>query len=500
MRILRNIYLCLMVASCAQLTPANTNELVLDAPPSIGKNSFTGRIFLGGFSGMDFIETKDGSTYIYSITDRGPNTSSYDFDKDGVKDRGFLLPRFSPEIVKLKLTGSKVEIEKRIPLKLNKKRKVLGLPNQNKKTTPDNFDESPFDSRGKRLSFSRSGVDPEGIVLDKNGHFWIVEEYGPSILKVSQSGRVLKRFIPNVGKSKRYGEKKLPYVFGQRKLNRGFEGVTIIKNKLYAVLQSPFPYGKWKEEGIGHILEFDIEKEEVSGHYLYFFEKKGRKIGALAKTAKGDLLILEQNGKLGSNSFKKIYKLEERKWVKGQRLAKYRKFLKEYDFRSSKSDQKYILKFLEKALRKISNTDFDMHVLEEGNGVHELRREMRWFLIETKVLNGAIHFKKDSSICPINEYQNLPMQPIANSKYATINKSPLEKRSCLISQCLFLALVEKVGQYGDLKDEIESDLHLQDVLTDETPSQYIDELESLYDELKSSQVLDVLADQLQSCR
>lgn len=258
---------------------------------------------------MDYIETKDGSTYVYSITDRGPNTSSYDFDKDGIKDRGFLLPWFTPEIVKLKMTEDKVEVVERIKIRLNKKRKVLGLPNQNRKVAPENYDETPFNSKRKKINFSRSGIDPEGIVRDGRENFWIVEEYGPSILKISRSGKVLKRFVPNVKKSKRFGEKKLPSFLGQRKLNRGFEGVTLFGDKLYAVLQSPLPFGKWKEEGVGHIIEFDIEKEETTGHYIYLFEKKGRKIGALSSNKKGELLVLEQNGKLGSDSFKKVFKI-----------------------------------------------------------------------------------------------------------------------------------------------------------------------------------------------
>lgn len=192
--------------------------------------------------------------------------------------------------------------------------------------------------------------------------------------------------------------------------------------------------------------------------------------------------------------------LEDKNWIKGKRIKRYQKFISKFDFGGHKKDRDFVLKTLEKYLEKISKTEFDMHVLEEGNGVHELRREIRWFLMEAKVLNGTLYFRKNTQACPIEQYQNLPQRPIASSKYATINLSPLEKNPCLISQCLFLALVKKVGEYGDLKDQIEADLNLQDVLTDETPEKYKPTLEKLYHELKNSQVLDVLADEIYSCR
>ena len=51
-------------------------------------------------------------------------------------------------------------------------------------------------------------------------------------------------------------------------------------------------------------------------------------------------------------------------------------------------------------LSRIARTEFDLSKLEEGNGLHELRRELRWFLIEVQVLNGLVQFKPGRR-CPI---------------------------------------------------------------------------------------------------
>jgi hypothetical protein len=300
-----------LFTSCATLLSSDTKEYVLKTPPMIGETPEVGKLYLGGFSGLDLIEAKDNSWTLVTLTDRGPNTNSYDFDGDKIKDRGFLLPGYTPEILIVKITSNGVDIQKRIPLKDSEGKLVKGLPNQGRsKLTRKSHDEAPFNLKREKLKFARNGLDPEGIVIDKQGNFWIVEEYGPSILKVSAEGVILDRYIPNLKGTKRFGKRKIPGAIGTRKLNRGFEGVTLIGNKLYAALQSPLPYGDWKKQNITHILEFDIKEEKTTGHYLYYMEKKGRKIGALAKTSDKKILILEQNGKLGPKSFRQVYKLD----------------------------------------------------------------------------------------------------------------------------------------------------------------------------------------------
>lgn len=300
-----------LFTSCASLLEKSSKEFILNSPPVIGETSQIGKIYLGGLSGLDLIESSKNSWTFASLTDRGPNTNSYDFDKDKINDRGFILPEFTPEILIIKVSTNGADIIERIPLKDSTGKLIRGLPNQGKsKANENSYDEAPFDLNKNRLAFTSNGLDPEGITIDKKGNFWICEEYGPSILKVSRSGIILERFVPNIPGSKRYGKKLLPGSIGTRKLNRGFEGLTIIGNKLYTALQSPLPYGDWKKQNITHIIEFDIVKNITTGHYLYYMEKKGQKIGSLAKTPNGEVLILEQNGKLGKKNFRKVFELD----------------------------------------------------------------------------------------------------------------------------------------------------------------------------------------------
>lgn len=310
-------YLFLALIACATNSGPDFVEYRLLTPPKIAINEDLGDIFLGGLSGLTIKHSPHqenlSNLQLITVTDRGPNTNPYDFDNDGFKDRGFVIPEFNPSIVITEIKEKRLHIVERIPLKSLKGIQITGLPNENrtaKNQTFNQFDETPFNLNKEKLTFNPNGIDPEGITIDSSGNYWICDEYGPSLLKVSQNGVILKRFLPNVLNSKRDGIKALPEIISMRKLNRGFEGITMIGDKVYTALQSPLPYGKWKNERINHIIEFDTKKEKTTGHYLYFMEEKGTKIGALARTFDNKILILEQNGKTQEKNFRKIYKLD----------------------------------------------------------------------------------------------------------------------------------------------------------------------------------------------
>lgn len=250
------------------------------------------------------------------------------------------------------------------------------------------------------------------------------------------------------------------------------------ENKKFTKFKKDF---KEIEDGIGEYKKWRDILEEA--------QARGASASQLKKLQK----------KMEAGKYALVKLLDKENWVKAKKIKKYRKFLNQYEFGSYKKDKQFVLGLLIDTLEKLAVTEFDMSILEHGNGLHELRREIRWYLIDAKVLNGLIRYNDTPEVCSISRYSKLHSQPIASSKYAVLYKSPLEKSPCLISQCLFLAIVQKVDQFGDYKDQIESDLNLQDVLTDKTPTKYIDELNKLYDEMKETRIFEEMAGELKSC-
>lgn len=253
--------------------------------PLVGLTSSGQKIKQGGFSGLQFVEEKDGILFFQTLTDRGPNA---EMDSVG---RPFLIPEFSPEILILKADTQTNQMEVAAEIKLKKidGTPLTGLPNTR-------LEENPVDIRGLYLSIDPMGLDTEGLVKDNEGGWWIADEYAPSLVHFDEDGRMLRRLTPT---------NELPRIYGERKSNRGFEGIAKIKNKLFGFLQSPLS----TEESFARIVEVDLNLMKTSAEYFYPFEKGNDKIGDALAIGPKSFLVLEQNGKTGPMSQKYIYKI-----------------------------------------------------------------------------------------------------------------------------------------------------------------------------------------------
>ena len=257
--------------------------------PSVGKTISGQEFFLGGFSGLMLTKNKESSDpdniLLTTITDRGPNGFEVG------KERPFLLPEFSPQIVNLKVDfkNNSFEVLNTIPLKKRNGKPLTGLPNVR-------TEENPVDTFGFMYSLDADGLDTEAIVSDDEGGYWVGEEYSPSLVHFDGKGVMLRRLTP-------FNE--LPKMYSERKTNRGFEGIAKEQNKIFGFLQSPLP----SEQDFSRIVEVDLETMKTSGEYFYDFEKGLDKIGDAISTGNNQFLVIEQNGKKGEKSRKYIYKI-----------------------------------------------------------------------------------------------------------------------------------------------------------------------------------------------
>ncbi len=101
------------------------------------------------------------------------------------------MPGFDPAIVKIRVSGNTVEVLDALPITTSSGKAVTGLSNQQGR------DEAPYSYDAQTaLSFNPNGLDTEGIVRAGDGSFWLVDEYGPSLVDVSARGKVLTRYVP----------------------------------------------------------------------------------------------------------------------------------------------------------------------------------------------------------------------------------------------------------------------------------------------------------------
>lgn len=180
------------------------------------------------------------------------------------------------------------------------------------------------DARNLGLSF-----DPEGFAVGPNGHFYVSDEYGPSIYEFKPDGSFLRAFtipenlIPKEANGNANYADARPTITTGRQDNRGFEGLTLSPDgrKLYAMLQDPLvnegsPDGR-RSRNL-RIVEFETKTGKSTAQYIYQLESlaeinerisgedddfgansQGRNIGISSITALNDkeFLVLERDNR-----------------------------------------------------------------------------------------------------------------------------------------------------------------------------------------------------------
>lgn len=301
-----------ILASFAFANDAQVKTIAFPSNIKLGTTLANETIYLGGFSGLTFSHQKKNKLYFWTLTDRGPNAEPFTFAKDTKKSRPFLLPEYQLRLIQLvyDLKKQSIHVKKHLLLQDTQGKALTGVPNLVTGQDKKHQHELPTDLTGKRLALNPYSLDPEGIAIDNNGHFWLVDEYGPAIIEFNKSGKMLNKYVP---KGTEYQNKDihpvLPEVIKERKMNRGFEAVSIVNHKLYAVLQSPLP--SKKDNDVIRIIEFDLTKRETTGQYVYLLDdvNKADKIGGMTAISANEFLIIERDGKTAKDAYKKIYRI-----------------------------------------------------------------------------------------------------------------------------------------------------------------------------------------------
>lgn len=156
------------------------------------------------------------------------------------------LPGAGPSLARFHIEGETVVLDRVLPLRYPDGALLGGLPPDSTSTEES---EPIFGLDGARLECVSAGADTEGISARPDGYFWIAEEYGPSLLLVNDMGIIEQRVVPK-GTGNRYENspvpvhERLPAISTARKLNRGFEALTMSADgrTLFAAFQSPLAH------------------------------------------------------------------------------------------------------------------------------------------------------------------------------------------------------------------------------------------------------------------
>jgi hypothetical protein len=268
-----------MTASVAQAAPEFVNGLALDGAMldrSGGKDANNGRV--GYFS--DLYYDADRKQW-WGLSDRGPGGGTLNYNTRVQRFR-LKVDRETGAISGFKILKTVIFTDE------------LGSSMNGLAPNPTNILGNAF--------------DPEGFVIGpKNRHFYVSDEYGPSLYEFDPKGKRIRTFatpanlIPRNGSTPNYaGGDPEPNTAGKR-TNRGFEGLAISPDGayVYAMLQSAM-----LDEGGGNgvcnrIVKFATATGSAVAQYAYQMEgsSQGRGISALFPINDHEFLVLERNNR-----------------------------------------------------------------------------------------------------------------------------------------------------------------------------------------------------------
>lgn len=135
-------------------------------------------------------------------------------------------------------------------------------------------------------------------------------------------------------------------------------------------------------------------------------------------------------------------------------VAALEALVKDVDWTKPKKDTRIVVDEMTAEMEKIEAREYDMNELQTG--IHEMRRNLRWFLIYFQALDGMVILQKSTGETKLNEYSYLETHPIATGPFSKIDPNPNVKHPVELPTRYFLALSKIVAELGAIKDSGEN--------------------------------------------
>lgn len=285
----------------------------------------------GGFSTLYPIPGTDGKEF-WTCSDRGVNVDCSSANISGCRptyDKMFCFPSYAPKIHRIRIEGDSVRILRSITMKRPGGANASGVLNPTgfgstaTEVASTDTVQNCANFNGKIAAKDIWSIDPEALVVDKDGNFYVSEENGPTIWKLNPNGVVIKRYSPYANlPGAQPQDVQIDTVYKYRKNNRGFEAMAIAPNgKLYIMIQSPILYpttSVGENTRVHRILEIDpvtnaqrmlvYLNDGVIGTGSNQIRLRDWKIGDMAAINDTTFLVIEAALR-GTTDIKRIYKI-----------------------------------------------------------------------------------------------------------------------------------------------------------------------------------------------
>lgn len=273
----------------------------------------------GGVYGSSLYPAPGKPGYFYGVTDRGPNADA----GDGSGKVEPMPDSFVPKIGLFHLVGGNAVLVSSIDLRAKNGTPYSGKPNPVTGFAASKETIQALD--GSALVADPFGYDPEGLVVLKDGTFWISDEYGPYITHFDKTGKEIERLSPwtaaDSGDPSTDDAHLLPAEFQLRSKNKGAEGLTVTPDgkTLVVFLQSAITQkggATAANQTVTRFATIDLKTKKTTHEYVYLLDDPRQhtpntnavsEVTALSST---QFLVDERDGNTGAGTFKQVYLID----------------------------------------------------------------------------------------------------------------------------------------------------------------------------------------------
>ncbi len=180
----------------------------------------------------------------------------------------------------------------------------------------------------------------------------------------------------------------------------------------------------------------------------------------------------------------------------GPRFAEWYATIHALIWTSDVVDHKFVITVILGQISRVEKEQYDMTLLEDG--LHELRRELRWIMLYFQASNGL--FEKSATGAFQCSQERLVFSAFVDPKYNKLESNLNVKNKCPLSECLYDELAGAVGQFGAYKDKAEVTMAERgEVSTERTPLDLVGPAKESYQALHTSKMLERLYKQVRDC-